>query len=70
MKGLIIWAQSDYRSTMGLCGELIKHINVPVVVALWFYRSVGCFSDSRFRIEFTPRAFAHISMVPVREAWG
>lgn len=65
MKGLIIWAQSDCRSTMGLYDELIKQINVPVAVALWFYRPEGCSSDSRVRIGFSPKEFAHISMVPV-----
>ncbi len=52
---------------MGLYDALIKQINVPVVVALWFYRPEGCSSDSRVRIGFSPNEFAHIATVPVGE---
>lgn len=66
MNGLIIWAQSNCRSTMALYREVIKLLDVPVVVALWHYRAVGQ-SDIRTCIGFRDDEFADIEMVPVGE---
>lgn len=35
MKGLVIWACSYCRSTLGLYRELIRQLNVPAEIALW-----------------------------------
>ena len=67
MKGLIIWAQSDCRSTMGLYDGLIKLIEVPVVVALWFYRKTEAYVDNRMEVGFSNKEFAQIPMMPVGE---
>lgn len=66
MKGLIIWAQSNCRSTMALYREVIKLLDVPVVVALWHHRSEGQ-SDIRTCIGFRDDEFADIEMIPVGE---
>ena len=65
-KGLIIWAQSNCRSTMALYRELIKLVKVPVVVALWHYRAAGQ-SDIRTCIGFRDDEFSDVEMIPVGE---
>ena len=67
MKGLIIWAQSSCRSTMGLYGEVAKQIGVPVVIALWFYHTKSGQSDNRSVIGLNPNEFAHIPTIPIGE---
>lgn len=67
MKGLLIWAQSDCRSTMGLYEQLIKQLGLPVAVALWFYRKSETYVDNRMEIGFSEKEFAHVPMIPVGE---
>jgi len=67
MKGLIIWAQSSCRSTMGLYEEVAKQIGVPVVIALWFYHTKVGQADNRSVIGLNPEEFAHISTIPIGE---
>lgn len=67
MKGLIIWAQSSCRSTMGLYGEIAKQIGVPVVIALWFYHTKSGQLDNRSGIGLDPDEFAHIPTIPIGE---
>lgn len=66
MKSMVIWAQSDCRSTMGLYKELMHQVNVPVTIALWFYKNIkeGC-SDNRSAVGFSKSEFADIPMIPV-----
>lgn len=68
MKGLVIWAQSNCRSMMGLFSELIKIIDCPVVVALWKHPKDGC-DNLRDKVGFSSDEFAHITMLPVGESW-
>lgn len=67
MKGLIIWAQSDCRSTMGLYEAVVKRLNIPYVVALWFYRKTETYVDNRMEVGFSNKEFAQIPMIPVGE---
>lgn len=67
MKGVVIWAQSDCRSTMGLYEAVIKRLNVPFVVALWFYRKTETYVDNRMEVGFSNEEFAQIPMIPVGE---
>ena len=67
MKGLVIWAQSSCRSTMGLYEELSRQLQVPVVIALWHYTMNA--SDIRTVVGLDANEFAHIPTVGVGENW-
>ena len=67
MKGLVIWAQSACRSTMGLYDEVARQIGVPVAIALWFYHKETGESDNRSVIGFNPNEFSHVQTIPVGE---
>lgn len=67
MKGLVIWAQSDCRSTMGLYESVMAQVGVPVVIVLWFYRKTETYVDNRMEIGFSSKEFSHIPMIPVGE---
>ena len=60
MKGLIIWAQSDCRSTMGLYQEIQKLANFPVVIALWHYSGDKVSSDNRTSVGFSSEEFKDV----------
>ena len=70
MKGVIIWAQSDCRSTMGLYESLIKLLDIPVVVALWFFLKDKAGQDNRTAIGFCHDEFRHIPTVRVGENYA
>ena len=67
MKGLLIWAQSDCRSTMGLYDAVIRQLDVPFAVALWFYRKTETYVDNRMEVGFSNKEFEQIPMIPVGE---
>lgn len=65
MKGMIIWAQSNCRSTMGLYEALIKQLGVPVTIALWLCNKDESYIDKRTAIGFSRGEFSSVPMVPV-----
>lgn len=67
MKGLIIWAQSSCRSVMAFYRELGKAFNVPIVVALWYYKSHEGEISNRAAIGFEDSEFSDMDMVPIGE---
>ena len=67
MKGLIIWAQSDCRSMMGVYAALIKELQCPVVVALWFYCTTQGQVTNRNCIGLNGGEFAEIPAINVGE---
>ena len=66
MKGLIIWAHSNCRSTMALYREVKSLINSPVIIALW-QGSEGAQCDIRQNVGFREDEFSDIKMIPVGE---
>ena len=67
MKGLVIWAQSDCRSMMGVYDALVKELNCPVVIALWFYCRAKGQITNRNSIGLREDEFADIPMINVGE---
>ena len=67
MNGLVIWAQSTCRSTMGLYAAIAKQLDVPVIIALWFYHTEVGQSDNRSIIGFNPDEFADVPTIPIGE---
>lgn len=67
MNGLVIWAQSTCRSTMGLYVGIAKQLNVPVVIALWYYHTEVGQLDNRSIIGFNPDEFADVPTIPIGE---
>lgn len=67
MKGLVIWAQSNCRSMMGVYAALKKSVEYPVVIALWHYPVEGC-QNLRDKVGFTSAEFGEIEMLPVGES--
>lgn len=67
MKGLVIWAQSNCRSTMALYRELIRQLNVPAVVTLWYYHTYEGEIDNREEVGFRNDEFADVPTVNVGE---
>lgn len=66
MRGLIIWATTNCRSTMGLYREIQKQLGVPVCIALYVY-SEGCQRlDKGYRIG----EFDDVETVYVGEDFG
>lgn len=65
MKGLLVWACSNCRSTMAFYKALAAELNVPLAITLWFYREGDC----AFRQELGFRAdeFADLAKIPVGE---
>ena len=70
MNGLVIWAQSDCRSMMGVYAALIKALNCPVVVALWFYRKTEDQVTNRNCIGLRDDEFSDIPRINVGEDWN
>ena len=66
MKGLVIWSQSNCRSTMGLYRALGKALGVPVVVPVWFVKKPD-YVDNRNAVGFRDDEFSDMDTVPVRE---
>ena len=69
MKGLIIWAQSNCRSTMALYRELIRELNVPALITLWHYNKCESDKDIREQIGFSHDEFSDLPIEPVGEDW-
>ena len=69
MKGLIIWAQSDCRSMMGLYHEVRRLLSCPVVITLWKSPVNDSTCDLRSRVGFSSEEFADIGMIPVGESF-
>ena len=67
VKGLVIWAQSNCRSTMGLYEEIYRQLGLPVVIALWFYHENLDGSDNRSEIGLRGDEFAHVPTVNIGE---
>ena len=67
MKGLVIWAQSDCRSMMGVYASLVRTLEHPVVVALWFYRKTKNQVTNRNCLGLKDDEFADIPMIGVGE---
>ncbi len=67
MKGLIIWAQSSCRSTMGLYAELANLLSVPVKIALWHFSEDG--KDIRSTVGHDSKEFEHLDFIRVGEDW-
>ena len=65
MKGLIIWAQSSCRSTMGLYAEVVRQLSVPVVIALWHCQDNG--SGIRAAVGHDNREFDYLPTLKVGE---
>lgn len=65
MHGLIIWAQSSCRSTMGLYAEVRKQLDVPVLIALWHYQDSCC--DIRAAVGHDKDEFAGLPTINVGE---
>ena len=67
MKGIIIWSQSNCRSTMALYRELIRVLNVPAVITLWHYNKTENYKDIREQIGFSHDEFSDLPIEPVGE---
>lgn len=67
MKGLVIWAQANCRSTMALYRELIRALDVPSLITLWHYHENSAEKDNRERIGFSHDEFSDLPMMPVGE---
>ena len=67
MKGLVIWSQSNCRSTMALYRELIRSLKVPALITLWHYKQCDGGKDIREQIGFSHDEFADLPMEPVGE---
>lgn len=65
MRGLIIWAQSTCRSTMGVYAEIAKMLKVPVVIALWHQSTSD--NDIRTVVGLNPNEFGYLPTTFVGE---
>ena len=66
MKGIIFWACSNCRSTIGFYREFARQLNVPMVVAIWFTQKGGTCAV-RSELGFRADEFKDIEMVVVGE---
>lgn len=67
MKGLVVWAQSDCRSMMGVYASLVRTLECPVVIALWFYRKTKDQVTNRNCLGLKDDEFADIPTIGVGE---
>lgn len=65
MKGLIIWSQSNCRSTMALYRELIRNFNVPALITLWHFDKDCNNKDIREKVGFSHDEFLDLPIEPV-----
>ena len=70
MKGIVIWSQSNCRSTMALYRELIRELNVPALITLWHYNKCEKDKDIREQIGFSHDEFSDLPIEPVGEDWS
>lgn len=67
MNGLVIWAQSDCRSMMGVYTALVRELKCSVVIALWFFRRTEDQVTNRNCIGLRDDEFSEIPAVHVGE---
>lgn len=67
MKGIVIWAQSNCRSTMALYRELIRELNVHALITLWHYNKCEGDRDIREQVGFSHDEFSDLPIEPVGE---
>jgi len=67
MNGIVIWSQSNCRSTMALYRELIRELNAPAVITLWHYNRCEGEKDIREQIGFSHDEFSDLPIEPVGE---
>ena len=67
MNGIVIWSQSNCRSTMALYRELIRELNVPSLITLWHYNKCEGDRDIREQVGFSHDEFSDLPMEPVGE---
>lgn len=67
MNGLVIWAQSNCRSTMALYRELIRELKVPALITLWHYNKCEGDKDIREQVGFSHDEFSDLPIEPVGE---
>lgn len=70
MTGLVIWAQSNCRSTMALYREMLQLLKCPALITLWHYNKSACEKDIREKIGFSHDEFAGLPIEPVGEDLG
>lgn len=70
MRGLVIWSQSNCRSTMALYRELIRELNVPALITLWHFNKCEGDKDIREQIGFSHDEFSDLPIEPVGEDWS
>lgn len=67
MRGVVIWAQSNCRSTMALYRGIIHELDVPSLITLWHYKKCESDKDIREQIGFTHDEFSDLPIEPVGE---
>ena len=67
MNGIVIWSQSNCRSTMALYRELIRELGVPALITLWHYNKCDSDKDIREQIGFSHDEFADLPIESVGE---
>lgn len=67
MKGIVIWSQSNCRSTMALYREWLRLLDAPALITLWYYHKCADEKDIRERIGFSHDEFSDLPMMPVGE---
>ena len=65
MRGLLVWAQSSCRSTMGLHRALGQVLGVNTHIALWHYKNANGATDIRAAVGFRGDEFSDVSVIPV-----
>ena len=69
MNGIVIWSQSNCRSTMALYRELIRELNASALITLWHYNKCEGDRDIREQIGFSHDEFSDLPIEPVGEDW-
>ena len=69
MNGIVIWSQSNCRSTMALYREMIRELNVPALITLWHYNKGDGDKDIREKVGFSHDEFSDLPIEPVGEDW-
>lgn len=67
MKGLIIWAQSNCRSMLGVYAQIKKIAQCPVVIAVHKTAGKGCAPNIRSAVGFSDSEFPDIELMPIGE---
>ena len=67
MKGLIIWAQSNCRSMLGLYAQIKNIASCPVVIAVHKRTDERCAPNIRSAVGFSDSEFPDIELMPIGE---